>query len=1039
MPKQINFLIPDNIAFQFQDDVDVWDAPPEEMSLPTLVHQTCEVQYEVLKRLAFIHALSYILPNLNNRDKKEKFDKALAAVTSGLKKAENMCTMSDICQSELGTLDRRLDRIVTDDMSVRVFWQQPSFVQFYQATPLQAKRDMQFVAPVLVAQFKTEPKLPNKSHFAYVEFDFEYQPLSHKLRETYVRNVVLALNTFVDQHKSIGGAALVLKGRVPTSFLHWLRGNSPLTPSPAPNVEVIFAAPVKTARNPNEYWFSIKTGTGLRLKKSNSAIKDKYSKKIHEDWNKLRSFVVIDDLIREAESASITYEEFVGHFWRYFSDISEPTRQEPHVAVVDAELAEPFVDGSIADYRAALVKESESKIAARKNKALKMLASFDEQRVLLKDKVLATLLDIHKRDYIERKKKRKRKRNLYYLDCHHIIYDAMKKKNYYKSEDMLLKDISPECLDKLNDTYTFHRDYCFVRVGNEGGAVKLSVSCVPNALFQEKSVNRAFHYTLFNLLLVIAQLGLSRKQMTDFWGKVLEEVQVTHHKLFCQFRSWYEKVKSDGRASKHEITTLLNELINGELDELFSISHIHWAMQSLNAVLISSSASSKIKTDADAQSEEMSCIADLFPDSDSDEDVEKEGVSSPSDFDSRNESVEVPSQALEEVVAVLETTPLVGSLSLESLKALLQFSGPAYHALSKGDKQALSKAGLSPTKGNTNYLYFFNTQYKKNNIVKFIYAIRSDDRIIVAREKLKGSDPNRPTHSELANGLGVKAAGELVFQKTDERWAIILINNGSGHYRPPALETLPVARQKILQGLHKDITKKRLRCLNSLKPGMALASGWDDLSELPYWSESAPSSPVLSAPIGEVKNKIGPKAIEGFSLRNVEDKGNCYYLACVDQMRGTGHPFLSSIPSGTSAHDSLRLKVQGELFKDREWADITEILSSVERLNIIIAIIDTRHPNLGFRCYYPDDATGTARETYDPVELPSKYNVVRLAFTGNHYLSVTSHPAIKAGALRSAFNIKSPRSMVNALLLHGYRRNEEASATPRGRERSLSL
>ena len=151
------------------------------------------------------------------------------------------------------------------------------------------------------------------------------------------------------------------------------------------------------------------------------------------------------------------------------------------------------------------------------------------------------------------------------------------------------------------------------------------------------------------------------------------------------------------------------------------------------------------------------------------------------------------------------------------------------------------------------------------------------------------------------------------------------------------------------------------------------------------------------------KVTIGDRSIHGWTLQDVEDKGNCFYLSIVDQMRITSHSFISTIPIGTFPQDSLRLHVQGESFKDNEWADIQEILQAVRQLNIAIAIVDTRSPALGFRCYYPISNTdsGEVAETYDPALMPVDVPVMRLAYTGNHYLSVHTHPSLSKGAIRS--------------------------------------
>jgi len=63
---------------------------------------------------------------------------------------------------------------------------------------------------------------------------------------------------------------------------------------------------------------------------------------------------------------------------------------------------------------------------------------------------------------------------------------------------------------------------------------------------------------------------------------------------------------------------------------------------------------------------------------------------------------------------------------------------------------------------------------------------------VLGNLRLAAEDPGahrRPTHSQLAQGVPVMAAGELVFELHTKRratWVLAEINNGSGHYRPKA-------------------------------------------------------------------------------------------------------------------------------------------------------------------------------------------------------------------------------------------------------------
>lgn len=144
------------------------------------------------------------------------------------------------------------------------------------------------------------------------------------------------------------------------------------------------------------------------------------------------------------------------------------------------------------------------------------------------------------------------------------------------------------------------------------------------------------------------------------------------------------------------------------------------------------------------------------------------------------------------------------------------------------------------------------------------------------------------------------------------------------------------------------------------------------------------------------QGKIGPRAITGWTLFDVEDKGNCFYDAVAHQMRLINHEFLLSVPEGTLSRDSLRLRIQGTEFTDREWADAAEMGTLARQLNLVIGIVDTRTPVAGFVYHYINNE-GLIDFTRDLSALPIGRQILRLVFTGDHYLSVveTSNEAVR--------------------------------------------
>ncbi|MAP25060.1 MAG: hypothetical protein CMM87_05980 [Rickettsiales bacterium] len=152
---------------------------------------------------------------------------------------------------------------------------------------------------------------------------------------------------------------------------------------------------------------------------------------------------------------------------------------------------------------------------------------------------------------------------------------------------------------------------------------------------------------------------------------------------------------------------------------------------------------------------------------------------------------------------------------------------------------------------------------------------------------------------------------------------------------------------------------------------------------------------------------IGPTEIPGFDIVDVQADGNCFYYALCDQLTILGHEFISTVPFGTSGADSLRFKIQEGDFTDREWADHQEMIKFVKKFkDTILCYIDTRHPKMGFSAFFYDERTQKV-EVYFPKDkrpLPEHKKIIRLAFTGNHYMSVHAHPALNDGVLKDAFS-----------------------------------
>ncbi len=148
-----------------------------------------------------------------------------------------------------------------------------------------------------------------------------------------------------------------------------------------------------------------------------------------------------------------------------------------------------------------------------------------------------------------------------------------------------------------------------------------------------------------------------------------------------------------------------------------------------------------------------------------------------------------------------------------------------------------------------------------------------------------------------------------------------------------------------------------------------------------------------SAIESEDQRLIGPRFIEGWELEDVEDEGNCFYDAVVLQMASVDHRFLKTVPNGTLPRDSLRILIQGTEFQDREWAEERKHIEElVKELDVILSVVDTRNPEPGFTHYFMHECGEIITVVPDErIELPEKITI-KIATTGNHFLSVKQHP-----------------------------------------------
>jgi len=132
-------------------------------------------------------------------------------------------------------------------------------------------------------------------------------------------------------------------------------------------------------------------------------------------------------------------------------------------------------------------------------------------------------------------------------------------------------------------------------------------------------------------------------------------------------------------------------------------------------------------------------------------------------------------------------------------------------------------SSLTSSDDGSNLYFLRSAMVRVTGVLKFIYVILPDDTVLLAEENVFDAG-DRPAHSQLARGGAVQAAGELIFRRDDKGWYLDEINNGSGHYRPPAKETLPHALELIRPQLPASVRHGDVKMRNCLFPDMPAIS-----------------------------------------------------------------------------------------------------------------------------------------------------------------------------------------------------------------------
>lgn len=232
--------------------------------------------------------------------------------------------------------------------------------------------------------------------------------------------------------------------------------------------------------------------------------------------------------------------------------------------------------------------------------------------------------------------------------------------------------------------------------------------------------------------------------------------------------------------------------------------------------------------------------------------------------------------------------------------------------------------------------------------------------------------------------------------------------------------------KELDEEMQKRTVQREYRCLEERKIQAAIADllqEWDEDAFNRARLASLQSYETEEEQREHLKNKCG------FDIQDVPGDGSCFYRAVADQLKQQGNVTFEQ--ENVELHQSLRSRVQGKDVNDKKWADIDDLVALIKKTEVVIAIVDTRYPELGFRCYFINKQ-GKLAEAYSPEEFKqnavASHPIIRLAYTGEHYISIIGYPALAAGALREEFNIAKERQKL-----------QQTNVVPEGQHQSSQI
>lgn len=132
------------------------------------------------------------------------------------------------------------------------------------------------------------------------------------------------------------------------------------------------------------------------------------------------------------------------------------------------------------------------------------------------------------------------------------------------------------------------------------------------------------------------------------------------------------------------------------------------------------------------------------------------------------------------------------------------------------------------------------------------------------------------------------------------------------------------------------------------------------------------------------------RTLEGWKFTDVIGDGNCFYRAVAVELNR-----LKFIGCVEWTHGELRRSSNPNSIPGSD-VDEKDILRFTRVYNVVLAIVSLSSgaEKACYRYYYTDE-DGKTKETIDSGKLPKSLPIVRIAYTGNHYMAVDTEPESK--------------------------------------------